>query len=50
MNLKKFIIQKNLKKKLFTPGPGSLILENITDLEPCFGRGDLQYKKRVIYI
>ena len=40
--LKEFEKQKN-KKILFTPGPASLLKENITGLEPCFGRGDLKY-------
>ena len=43
--VKKFIDNKNLKKKLFTPGPASLLYENITSIEPCFGRGDYQYQK-----
>jgi len=42
--LEKFVEKKNLKK-LFTPGPASLIKENITSLQPCFGRGDLEYEK-----
>ncbi len=43
--LTKFINNKNKKKKLFTPGPASLLYENISCIEPCFGRGDDQYKK-----
>ena len=43
--VKKFIDNKNLKKRLFTPGPASLLYENITSIEPCFGRGDYQYQK-----
>ena len=42
--LEKFIEIKN-SKKIFTPGPASLIKENITSLQPCFGRGDLEYEK-----
>ena len=43
--VKNFINNKNLKKRLFTPGPASLLYENITSIEPCFGRGDYQYEK-----
>ena len=43
--VKKFIDNKNSKKRLFTPGPASLLYENITSIEPCFGRGDYQYQK-----
>ena len=43
--LKKFILNKNSKKKLFTPGPASLLFENISSIEPCFGRGDSNYQK-----
>ena len=43
--VKRFIDNKNLKKRLFTPGPASLLYENITSIEPCFGRGDYQYQK-----
>ena len=45
ISVKKFVENKNLKKKLFTPGPASLLYENITSIEPCFGRGDFQYEK-----
>ena len=44
-SVKKFVENKNFKKKLFTPGPASLLYENITSIEPCFGRGDYQYQK-----
>lgn len=43
--LSKFINKKNSNKKLFTPGPASLLYENISSIEPCFGRGDSQYQK-----
>jgi 2-aminoethylphosphonate-pyruvate transaminase len=45
MNIKKFVQRQNAKKKLFTPGPASLLKENIMGLAPCFGRGDDGYKK-----
>ena len=45
LTIKKFVDNKNLEKKLFTPGPASLLYENITSIEPCFGRGDKQYQK-----
>ena len=40
-----FIKQVNLSTKLFTPGPASLTLENLSGLRPCFGRGDFKYDK-----
>ncbi len=43
-SIKNLILKKN-KKVLFTPGPASLLKENIIGLEPCFGRGDIQYDK-----
>ena len=49
--MKRLILKKNLKKILFTPGPGSLIEDNISNLNPAFGRGDKSYKlseKRVL--
>ena len=47
--LKKLVIQKN-KKILFTPGPASLLKENIIGLEPCFGRGDPKYDQIEDYV
>ena len=43
--LEKFIKKKNKEKKLFTPGPASLLKENISSIQPCFGRGDTNYEK-----
>lgn len=43
MEINKLIKIKNSKKKLFTPGPASLLKENILGLDPCFGRGDQKY-------
>lgn len=48
--IKKFINNKNKKKRLFTPGPASLLYENVASLEPCFGRGDLEYNKIEDYV
>ena len=48
--LRNFIHKKNSEKKLFTPGPASLLYENIKSLEPCFGRGDYQYEKIENYV
>mgnify|MGYP001212271309 CR=1 FL=1 len=45
MNINKFVITQNKKKKLLTPGPASLLAENISGLRPCFGRGDKDYTK-----
>ena len=50
-DFKNFIKQKNQSTKLFTPGPASLVLENLSGLRPCFGRGDFKYdeiEKRVL--
>ena len=44
-SFKKFIKKENSKKILFTPGPSSLLEENLNGLKPCFGRGDSGYKK-----
>ena len=43
--LDNFISVQNKKTKLFTPGPGSLLKENIIGLRPCFGRNDKKYSK-----
>ena len=43
-NLNKFIYSQNNKKRIFTPGPASLLTENISSLQPCFGRGDVAYE------
>lgn len=42
--MKRLILKKNSKKILFTPGPASLIKDNISNLNPAFGRGDKSYK------
>ncbi len=38
------IVSEKNRKALFTPGPGSLVPENLLGLEPCFGRGDPRYR------
>lgn len=43
-NIFDLIIKRN-KKIMFTPGPASLLYENIFYLSPAFGRGDKNYKK-----
>ncbi|MAH97795.1 MAG: hypothetical protein CMA12_00390 [Euryarchaeota archaeon] len=43
-------MKKIQKKKLFTPGPASLLVENISSIEPCFGRGDDQFEKLEKYV
>ncbi len=45
-NLKKIVQNKNNNKILFTAGPASLLEENISNLNPCFGRGDAEYLKK----
>lgn len=44
-DLKKKVKELNESKILFTPGPSSLSYENISQLKPCFGRGDDEYIK-----
>jgi aspartate aminotransferase-like enzyme len=44
-DLKKKVKKLNESKILFTPGPSSLSYENISQLKPCFGRGDDEYIK-----
>jgi 2-aminoethylphosphonate-pyruvate transaminase len=38
-----FVNHRNKQKILLTPGPAALLSENITSLQPCFGRGDKDY-------
>jgi aspartate aminotransferase-like enzyme len=40
-----FVAERNRAKLLFTPGPASLLTENLTGLRPCFGRGDEDYAR-----
>lgn len=50
-SIKRFVGGRNISKILFTPGPASLLTENITGLRPCFGRNDKDYdllEKRVL--
>ena len=44
-NINQFVKFQNSKKKLLTPGPGSLLVENLIGIEPSFGRGDFKYDK-----
>ncbi len=43
--LNKFVNYQNKQKKLLTPGPASLLSENLQSIQPCFGRGDKTYEK-----
>ena len=45
ISIAKLIEEKNKNKILFTPGPTSLLKENIQGISPCFGRGDEDYLK-----
>lgn len=38
-----FVRRRNESTILFTPGPASLLVENVTGLRPAFGRGDDDY-------
>lgn len=52
ITIKSIINKKNNNIKLFTPGPASLLEENILGLAPCFGRGDKNYlslEKKVFF-
>jgi 2-aminoethylphosphonate-pyruvate transaminase len=42
-DLQRAVEQINAAKPIFTPGPASLLAENISGLRPCFGRGDADY-------
>ena len=44
-NLKNFTKKENEKKIIFTAGPASLISTNLSNIKPCFGRGDKEYLK-----
>ena len=44
------LIKSANKKKIFTPGPGSLSYENIIGLKPSFGRNDVDYDKTLKYV
>lgn len=44
IGIDEFVSHANLQKRLFTPGPASLIVENIMGLKPCFGRGDIDFE------
>ena len=49
-NLKKIINKKNKNKIIFTAGPASLLEENISALNPCFGRGDKEYAEKEKFV
>tara|TARA_B100001175_G_scaffold307723_1_gene307262 strand:+ start:131 stop:1108 length:978 start_codon:yes stop_codon:yes gene_type:complete len=42
-NIKNIIKKENSKKAIFTAGPSSLIDANLSNIKPCFGRGDKEY-------
>ncbi len=44
MHLQDLVALKNSEKILFTPGPASLLPENMAEIGPCFGRGDSDYE------
>ena len=44
-NFKYLVKKENSNKVIFTAGPASLIEENISNVKPCFGRGDKEYLK-----
>ncbi|MDA9909893.1 hypothetical protein N9E57_05190 [Gammaproteobacteria bacterium] len=44
MKICDFVKKQNAMKNIFTPGPASLLAENLSGLRPCFGRGDKDYE------
>ncbi|MDB3888868.1 hypothetical protein N9341_04970 [Candidatus Pelagibacter sp.] len=50
MKITKKILIENQKKIIFTAGPASLSVENLSELKPCFGRGDDEYLKVENYV
>ena len=42
-DIEKFVSKQNKKINIFTPGPATLLKENIINLQTCFGRGDKNY-------
>lgn len=47
--LKSILFIKN-KKNMLTPGPAQILYENIQYLDPSFGRGDVEFEKKYIYV
>lgn len=45
MRISEFVEYRNSEKRLFTPGPASLLQENILGLRSGFGRNDSDYKQ-----
>ena len=43
--IKNIIKEANNNKVIFTAGPASLIDSNLSNIKPCFGRGDKEYLK-----
>lgn len=43
MSISEFVSQRNREKVIFTPGPASLLEENVVGLAAAFGRGDSDY-------
>ncbi len=39
----KAIINKNNRKLMLTPGPATVLYENLENIKPIFGRGDIDY-------
>ena len=42
--------KENKKKIIFTAGPASLIDVNLSNIKPCFGRGDKEYLKTEVKV
>jgi aspartate aminotransferase-like enzyme len=45
ITINSLIKKENEKKIIFTAGPSSLINSNLSNIKPCFGRGDKEYLK-----
>jgi aspartate aminotransferase-like enzyme len=50
LGLKRHIHRQNRLKPVFTPGPGSINIENIFGLGPAFGRGDLKFQSQKLIV
>ena len=41
--IENIVKEANNNKVIFTAGPASLVDTNLSNLKPCFGRGDKEY-------
>ncbi len=48
--LEEFVKKSNYLKALYSAGPGSLLVENINYMQPCFGRNDKIYEEAEMFV